>query len=296
MSVAPVLQTNWDWRAAGNFIGGGTGAGLIIVSTVLILNGYKFYGLVLASVLFIATGLFLVWLEIGKPLRFLNVYLKPFTSWMSRESYLATALVPAGLAAFWFQSGSLLIIAMLLAGFFLYSQARILKAARGIRAWRTPEIVPVIMSTALVEGTGALFIALPLFYMRPDMFHPVKVFVFSVPLILLRLWAWYRYRNALAHDAPEGTRLALVSAHRPFLIYGHILPAGLLAASAVLSVNGYTTAITLFSGLCMLISGWFIKYIIVTRAAYNQGYALAHSPARGAGTSGEGVKPGWIIQ
>ena len=43
------------------------------------------------------------------------------------------------------------------------------------------------------------------------------------------------------------------------------------------------------------LSGWGIILIIITHAAINQGYAMPHSPARGAGTPGPGVKPGWTI-
>ena len=32
--VAPWVQMSWDWRAAGNFIAGGTGAGLLIAAMV----------------------------------------------------------------------------------------------------------------------------------------------------------------------------------------------------------------------------------------------------------------------
>ena len=39
MSVGPVLQTSWDWRAASNFILGGCGSGLILVAAVVALVG-----------------------------------------------------------------------------------------------------------------------------------------------------------------------------------------------------------------------------------------------------------------
>jgi phenylacetyl-CoA:acceptor oxidoreductase subunit 2 len=36
-----------------------------------------------------------------------------------------------------------------------------------------------------------------------------------------------------------------------------------------------------------------LKLILVTRAGYNQGFALAHTPIRGSGIAGPAVKPGW---
>ena len=40
-------------------------------------------------------------------------------------------------------------------------------------------------------------------------------------------------------------------------------------------------------------AGWLLKFTLITRAAYNQGFALPRLPVRGAGASGPGVKPGW---
>ena len=42
-------------------------------------------------------------------------------------------------------------------------------------------------------------------------------------------------------------------------------------------------------------AGWAWKFILVTRAGYNQGFALKHTPVRGAGIAGPPVKPGWIL-
>ena len=52
---------------------------------------------------------------------------------------------------------------------------------------------------------------------------------------------------------------------------------------------------TLFAlaGCSVFATGWAIKFILITRAAYNQGFALAHTPIRGFGVPGPAVKPGW---
>jgi phenylacetyl-CoA:acceptor oxidoreductase subunit 2 len=36
-----------------------------------------------------------------------------------------------------------------------------------------------------------------------------------------------------------------------------------------------------------------LKYVLVTRAGFNQGFALARTPVRGWGAAGPAVKPGW---
>ena len=48
-------------------------------------------------------------------------------------------------------------------------------------------------------------------------------------------------------------------------------------------------------GCSAFAAGWAWKFILVTRAGYNQGFALKHTPVRGAGIAGPPVKPGWIL-
>jgi len=36
-------------------------------------------------------------------------------------------------------------------------------------------------------------------------------------------------------------------------------------------------------------------FAIVARAGFNQGFALPHTPVRGTGQPGPGVKPGWTF-
>ena len=57
-----------------------------------------------------------------------------------------------------------------------------------------------------------------------------------------------------------------------------------------------TIATLLFAlgGFSAFATGWAFKFILVTRAAYNQGFALHHTPVRGSGIAGPLVKPGWI--
>ena len=86
----PWQQTNWDWRAAANFMLGGTGAGLVIAASVILDEAR--YPVMLALAL-VAAGLGAVWLEIGRKLRAVHVFFNPFTSWMTRESFAALLLV-----------------------------------------------------------------------------------------------------------------------------------------------------------------------------------------------------------
>jgi len=70
---APWQQAHWDWRAAGNFIFGGAGAGLLVATPYAGAQGLANTLLVLAGMGLIGLGLLCVWLEIGRPLRAMNV-------------------------------------------------------------------------------------------------------------------------------------------------------------------------------------------------------------------------------
>ena len=95
----PCQQQSWDWRAAGNFIGGGAGSGLIVFTAASGAHGAALTVLMLAGLALIGGGLLCVWLELGRPLRALHVFFNPRTSWMTREAITATLLFPIGMAA-----------------------------------------------------------------------------------------------------------------------------------------------------------------------------------------------------
>jgi phenylacetyl-CoA:acceptor oxidoreductase subunit 2 len=292
MSIEPRLQTYWDWRAANNWIGGGTGSGLMIAAAVFTLAGVDSYMIALVSMVFVAVGLFSVLMKIGRPLRALYVYRNPFTSWMSREAWVAFLVFPFGAAAFWYQSEILLVLAALSAYGYMFCQAMILKASRAIRAWRVQEIVAYIIASSILEGAalamiiGILFTSLAL--------HPAlpSILVMLLLVILFRGYTWRRYFNVLKDDAPEGTVAALSKVNTPFMLAGDLLPALLLLVALI--SDQFITTLGVIAGIILVASGWYIKYVIVVKAGFYEGFAMAHTPARGAGKPGPGVKPGWV--
>ena len=201
----PWHQQSWDARAAGNFMCGGAGSGLIVFAA---LAGGPTW-LLPAGAALVGLGLLSVFLEIGRPLRAMNVVRHPARSWMTREAMVAPLLF-AAVAAAWFagpKAGWLSLLPALAALAFVYCQARLLQAAKGIPAWREPLTVPLVVATGLAEGGG--------------------------------LWL------LLASTAGPAGAL-------PWLAFALALAGGL----------------------------WF-KFTLVTRGAYNQGFALPHLPVRG---------------
>ncbi len=287
--IAPWLQTNWDHRAAGNFIGGGTGGGLIIFAAASELTGGNPQPLayVLAA-LFIAAGLSLVWLEIGRPWRFLHVFFNPHTSWMTREALVAPLLLAALAAALWYGGAALAAVSALLALTFVYCQARMLRGSRGIPAWREKMIVPLIVTTGLAEGAGAWLALAIVVGASPSRF----MLILALLALFARWIAWGAYRRHLTwHGAPAAARKALQAINLQLLVLGTIAPVVLLAAA--LGFADHAGLIALPTGLLGLAEGWLIKDTIVTRAAFNQGFAVPHMPRLGPANGDSGIRQEW---
>jgi len=290
----PWVQQHWDWRAAGNFIGGGTGTGMLLATSLVAVLGAPIVPMALLGLLFIAAGLFLVWLETGRPLRApLNVFFNRKTSWMTRESLVAGALLPIGLLAVWLNMTWLLIVATFVGMGFLYCQGQILKAAKGIPAWRQPQIVFLIIATGLAEGCG-LFTLSSLIIVPHVTMSLADVLSFIMLLfILIRTWAWTRYRHALSQGAPKGTLKSLRQFSPWMAILAHTVPA-LLILLSYLSPEYAEPTLGLAAFLIML-GGWMMKFTIITRASYNQGFSIDRAPDIGGG-AGAGAKPGWVLK
>ena len=247
-------QRHWDARAALNFMFGGSGAGLMAAAALF--DPPSPWPLACALAL-IAAGLTAVWLEIGKKLRALHVLFNPYTSWMARESFAAALVFPLAL-------GSMLTLRLIPAAaiaalVFLWCQARILRATRGIPAWRAPQVVPLVISTGLAEGAG-----LALLFSQA----PLLLAVFALA-VAARAWAWLRYHAATRSPvlAPAGTSLLAIGT------------AGALAC-AVLAID--SIAFAWLAAAAATGTGWWLKFALVTRASSFQGFSLPHLPVRGA--------------
>jgi phenylacetyl-CoA:acceptor oxidoreductase 26-kDa subunit len=271
----PWHQTSWDARAAGNFVCGGAGAGLVVFAAFARGGSAAQTWLIIAGLALVGLGLFSVSLELGRPLRAPNVIRNPRTSWMSREAWVAGLLFASGLAAVFGIAGAARVAAVL-ALTFVYCQARLLQGAKGIPAWREPMLIPVMLVTGLAEGGGLFVASIPLHRMAT----PALLTLFAA-LVVVRMSIWLVYRRRLARVA-AGARTALDQAGLVLLTLGTAVPlcgvAAMLSTWASVSV---IAALWVLAGLAAAGAGAWLKFVLVTRAGFNQGFALPHLPVRG---------------
>jgi len=276
IGAAPRLQQSWDWRAAANFICGGAGSGLIAFTVVAGSEGLAAGVLFVAGFALVAAGLTCVWFEIGRPLRALHVVLHPRRSWMSREALVAAVLLPVTLGAA-LGVESCRMPALVLALIFLFCQTRIVQRARGIAAWREPFVVPLLFSTGLVEGGGLFFAADP--WLGQGTRALLALFA---GLVLLRLVAWLLYRRRVARSAPPQAIAALDDGGRWLQVAGTLpllIAAALIASAPSGALLGAVVAIA--AAMATLAGSW-IKFVLIARAGFHEGFRLPQWPVRGA--------------
>lgn len=257
MSFGPKawIQQHWDARAALNFMLGGTGAGLLIAAAI----AYPMSRMpVLIGLGLIAAGLGAVWLEIGRKLRAINVFFNPFTSWMTRESFAAVLVFALGAAALW-RPQPFLPAAAAAALAFVFCQAQILRASKGIPAWRAPQVVLLTVSMSLAEGAGLCLLFTT---------TPLALAWFGLALVL-RGYAWTRYAAAVKSAALVNPAKALVQI-------------GTVSALAFAILGYWVQGAAELAGIAAIATGLWVKFAIVTRASLNQGFDLPRLPVRGA--------------
>lgn len=289
----PWLQRHWDARAAVNFMAGGAGSGLVVAAALAVPFGGTPPWLPALGALIVVIGLIAVWAEIGRPLRALNVLLHARRSWMTREALAAGALL--GAVAAWVSTASvrdpvatgqaagaapwLTGFAALAALVFVYCQGRILQAAKGIPAWREPLITPLIVSTALAEGSGLALLLLSLGSgTTPNASLSPPLSVLFAAALVARLVLWLAWRKRLRTAAR-----ALVEIDRAgHLFKGSTWLAIALGLADLLAPSAPLLALALpLAGLLALAGGLWFKFTLVRRAAFNQGFALPRLPVRG---------------
>ena len=280
----PRVQTNWDYRAACNFIGGGTGTGLLIAAAFLAWFDLPVLASLLIGLTAVGFGLLMVLWEIGRPWRSINVFFNPKTSWMTREGILAMPLFFFGGVGVFFYDNvyqgisiglATTTVAGIVAAGYLYCQLRMLNASKGIRAWSEPSVRPYMFITGVVEGLG-------LTLCLPGIGTNLGVWLALAVLLIVRAYLWLAYgQNLHKNNASVGTCKVIDQFGRQYFTAGHLLPIGLLVLAWLTS----TLLPAYVAGILASAYGWYAKYTIVNRAAQTWGFAIPRTPVRGGGES-----------
>jgi len=158
---------------------------------------------------------------------------------------------------------------------FVYCQSRMLQAARGIAAWREPLTVALMLGTSVAEGAGLFWLA-NLWHARGDL---ATALLFAL-LLIVRAAIWLSYRRRVAGRVASRALAALDRTGRTVLVSGTAAPLLLLFVAAI---DGAAAAVLAsLAGLLAALSGTYMKFALVTRAGFNQGFALKELPVRGA--------------
>jgi len=290
--VEPWHQKHWDWKAAGNFLTGGVGPGLFACAAIAAVTVGPSAVLGLLAMALVGFGLLLVLMKIGRPLRAFSVLRQPQRSWMSREAWIAVVFFPVALAAVWTGIAALWLAAAALGLVFLLCQGMILREAKGIPAWRQDGIVPVIVATGLTEGAGVFLAACVVLPALAPMARGVAAA--TVLLAAGRALAWAAYRSALARNgAPTKTLAVFDGCRSKLLVGGLIVPT--VAVIIGMLVLDLTAPLFIIAGASAAAAGLVFKFLLITRAGYNQGFALRHTPVAGTARAGPAVTPGGTL-
>jgi phenylacetyl-CoA:acceptor oxidoreductase 26-kDa subunit len=280
----PKLQESWGLRTACNFIGGGTGSGLLIIAAVLSLLGEAAFILIITGLFSLFFGLLMVFMEIGRPWRSINVFFHPQTSWMTREAILVIPIVLCSVVLLLNMSEFISSIAAILlatsAAAFLYSQMNMLHASKGIPAWCHLSLKPYIYITGIVEAFG-IAVCISAFASHVD-FTPYKEVWLVLGLLLIgRFFLWQNYAKKMHQPGiPVATGAEIERVYLVVLL-SHLVSGGLLITAAVTDI----ALLAAVAGLLAATSGWFSKVVIVTRAAQTRGFSIPRTPVRGQGQS-----------
>jgi phenylacetyl-CoA:acceptor oxidoreductase subunit 2 len=209
---------------------------------------------------------------------------------MTREAVVAALLFASGGLALWTLQPLLLMLTSTLGLAFVYCQARMLGANKGIPAWRQPRSIPLMLITGVAEGAGFLAcigaIANPAGGLWP--------LAILLALVLLRALLWKRYLAALrTGGAPDGTLQVLNGMDMRFMVFGHALP--LLAVLGALAGIPGRAGWAALAGCLVIACGWWFKFTLVRRAAFTQGLALLHLPMYQHGATDYSYRPGWKV-
>ena len=150
----------------------------------------------------------------------------------------------------------------------------------GIPAWRVPLMVWMLLATGVYEGLGL--------YALSHVLNPLTIqfggakYFFGATLALINGVLWHRSRvGARENGMPPLSRALIERWSLPLHLFGHGLP-GLIFSIGI--VHELPPLLLATGCVLAVVGGIFWKVLIITRASYQQGFAIARFPQRGSGT------------
>ena len=281
--LAGKQQKYWDYKGAMNFVCGGLASGFAVMAFLLEANRPKtsLSILFLIAAVIMAVGLVSLLFKIGRPARALYAALRPGSSWMTRELWVAATFFPVVLLGLVLPELWVHDFLGFVAALFLICQARILYASKGIPAWRAPLMPWMLVMTGLFEGIG-LYAVIELLVPSLVVGSPMMLLL-GIGLALANAILWHRYRASAAERGIGPAARQAIAKITPWLhLIGHLLPLALFASALFVSI-GEARMLAGIGGVAAIGGGAAWKFWIILRAGHQQGFALPKVPQRGSG-------------
>ena len=184
-------------------------------------------------------------------------------------------LYVAGFFYYLAPSASLHLLVAVAAIVFLYCQARILHASKGIPTWRAPQVPWMLVGAGFYEGLGLISIILAIY---PESLPISNIIpVAGLALAAFNALVWRNY-VAAAKESGVGplARVQLIRVALKIHLITYLLPAILYMIYLALPID--LPWLLGFAGLLVLAGGTYWKAFLITKACHQQGYALAKFP------------------
>ena len=276
-------QNIWGRLAAANFIIGGTGIGVYLVSflqALVVVGSSAFsepmpFGLI--SPLMVSIGFIFLGVEAGRPLKGRFAFYRPRRSWISRETIAFGIFIPSATLELIIPHPSLRLLAVIAALGLLISQGFIVYHARAVTAWNVP-ILPIFFITSnLASGFGLLLILMALGGLFPD--QSTYIIGFIIAGFNLVIWCVYIIgsRSTLFFSA---TRI-LRHTHSLILTVGlgHVIPLLLLLILLIpqsFFVDSLLCFFAAISGALLCIGNASQKVGVIISSGYLRDVKLGH--------------------
>jgi len=270
-------QTIWKKLVVIDMFLGGAGAGLYIISFILVLLGGDLElartGMLIGPIL-MAAGLLFLLLELGMPKNIFRVFTGLSTSWMSRGALIQTLFILAGLIyalpafwqSLWLTTGAGIIIGSI--GFLLALISAIyhglfLSKAKGVALWSLPVMPVLSMAIAVSSGIGFLLL---IFSANPQTatVMAIQVVIFTGIIMVIAqitmIWALLSLNAGITYSKSIKSGSANLTISLILLIVSLIL---LISGLWVGNIPGLSWGI-LAAGLLLIAGGFMIRQAIIT--------------------------------